>query len=474
VNCDVPRVYQLRVTVSNDGSRDQKTLPESAAAELGFPSSVTLVLPNSRSGAVNLLVEALDKKPEVVGTATVSGQIAVGDRIDLQVQLKAVSTSTCGNGLLEAGEECDDGNTISGDGCSSTCRIETSSTSGDSGARDGGSLEDGGTTRPPDLAPTGTGMSFVQVAVGTRSTCAVRSNGGLWCWGSNMWGQLGVTGTSNHLTPVVLQGNAWSQVACGQSHSCAIRGDTTLSCWGYNGSGQLATTALSEGQLQADVPGAYWQSVATGMYQTCAIKQDATLWCWGDNGNGQLGDGNALPSNDPVQVVGDGWRQASTSYLHTCAVKTDGTLWCWGNNANGQVGDSNKTSHLVPNQIVGTGWTQVTTGEYHTCGVKQDGTLWCWGGNALGELGNDSIAALPDSQTNDPVQVLDASGRVWQSVSAGGAHTCAIAVDGSIACWGDNTDGQLGDNTQILKTTPVDVVAVGETWTAVAAAYAHT
>jgi hypothetical protein len=438
VNCDVPRVYQMRVTVVNPGTPEfQKTIPEAVSAELGFPSSVVLILSGSHSGAIQVQVEALDNKLTRVGYGTVSGQIVVGGRIDLSVQLAVLPN-----------------------------------TPGVSASVDGGQTDeaDSGTSSLPEVAATGGAVPFVQVAVGKQSTCAIRSDTSLWCWGGNSYGQLLLPSTFNRLTPIEAAGASRTQVACGQSHSCAVNSQAALSCWGNNGSGELGATPTPAAGQQVDVPGGPWQSVATGVYQTCAIKQDGTLWCWGDNTNGTLGTGDTNPSTVPVQVTGQGWSQVSTNYLHSCAVKTDGTLWCWGLNANLEAGTTSQFP-WSPVQVGGTTWTQVTTGLYHTCAIKTDGTLWCWGGNFSGQLGNDSLPPLPTSQTSDPLQV---TGTTWQSVSAGQSHTCAIMLDGTLWCWGFNESGQLGDNTLDSKSTPVAVVTFGQTWAVVAAGVTHT
>jgi alpha-tubulin suppressor-like RCC1 family protein len=436
VNCDVPRVYQLRVTVTTQGAAQfGRIIPDVAAAELGFPSSIVLILPSSRHGSISLAVDALDNKFTQVGYGAVSGQIVAGGRVDLYVQLAAVSGAPAPS--VDGGLPRD---------------------------------ADSGTTSLRDVvAAAGKGLPFVQVAVAKESTCALRSDASLWCWGDNSYGQLLLPSTSNRLTPVAVAGAAWNQVACGQSHSCAIGNDATLSCWGNNGSGQLGATPASAGG-QANVPGGPWQSVAAGVYQTCSIKQDATLWCWGNNSNGQLGTGDTNASAVPLQVAGQGWSQVSTNYLHTCVVKVDGTLWCWGLNVNLQAGTSSQFP-WSPVQLGGTDWTQVTTGLYHSCAIKNDGTLWCWGGNLSGQLGNDSVAVLPTSLTSDPVQV---AGTTWQSVSAGLSHTCAIMLDGTLWCWGSNSSGQLGDNAPDSKSTPSPVVSSGQTWAIVAAGDSHT
>jgi alpha-tubulin suppressor-like RCC1 family protein len=264
---------------------------------------------------------------------------------------------------------------------------------------------------------------------------------------------------------------AWGQVAAGQTHSCAVRIDGTLTCWGNNTSGQLGAVTTSLNMVQTEVAGNLWQSISAGSYQSCGIMTDGTLWCWGDNVNGQLGVGDTNGRPLPSQVTGQGWSQVSSNYLHTCAMKQDGTLWCWGLSADLQIGDSSLSVYDVPTQVAGTDWAQVTTGYYHTCALKKDATLWCWGGNYSGQLGNATAPVSNTSKVSAPMQV---TGSAWKSVSAGQSHTCAVALDGTLWCWGDNAHGQLGDKTQALKSTPVNIVVAGQSWVAVAAGASHT
>ena len=380
------------------------------------------------------------------------------------MQLSAIaitSGAVCGNGNLDVGEECDDGNRISGDGCTFNCKLETSF------AIDGG-VKDGGPGS--DQAVTTVGAPFGQVTLGMQSTCALRADSSLWCWGSNSYGQILLSSTSNRLTPVQVPGAAWGQVSSGQTHSCAVRIDGTLSCWGNNASGQLGAATVALSMVQTEVAGGPWQSVSTGSYQTCAVMADTTLKCWGDNTNGQLGVGDTFQRNSPTAVTGQGYIQVSTNYLHTCAVKQDGTLWCWGLSADLQVGDSSLSSFVLPTQIAGTDWVQVSTGLYHTCALKKDATLWCWGGNYSGQLGNATFPVISTSKTSAPMQV---AGATWKSVSAGQSHTCAVALDGTLWCWGENSHGQLGDKTQALKNMPINIVVTGQSWLTVAAGTTH-
>jgi len=437
VDCDVPRVFQLRVTISNNQIADQKTIPEIASTELGFPSSLVLDLPGSRSGAVVLSVEAIDNKFQLVGTGSATGTIAQGGKIDVQVQISVVT------GTGQAG--------------------------GSSNGIDGGLASDAGTGGKSDVA-TGSGVPFSQMAVGSVSTCAIRSDTSLWCWGNNAYGQLDLSGTTtDRFTPAQVAGLSWGTIACGQSHACGIRGGSLL-CWGNNASGQLGGIPTATSNQQAEVPNGPWQGISAGSYHSCAIKTDATLWCWGDNTNGQLGTGNTVKSAEPVQVASTGWSQVSCNYLHTCAVKQDGTLWCWGLDADFHVGDSSAVLPSSPVQVAGSTWTQVATGLYHTCATKQDGTLWCWGGNYSGQLGNASVPVQKDSKTSTAVQVVG----TWASVSAGQSHTCGIMSDHSLWCWGDDSQGQLGDGHETFQAAPVAIGATGQLWSRVTAGLSHT
>jgi len=440
VNCDVPRVFQLRVTITNNGTADQKTLPETASAELGFPSTIALVLPGSRSGSVDLVVEALDNNPRIIGQGTASGTLVSGGRIDLFVQL-AASTNTVAAIAVEPGRGADSG---------------VVSDSGDSGKL--------------DAAPAG-GVSFALAAAGGHSTCAVGSDTSLWCWGSNAYGQLRLSGSSTHLAPTEVSGTSWATVACGQTDACGIRTDGTLSCWGNNGSGQLGA-ATKAAQPQVEVPGGPWQAISPGGFQSCGIQTDGTLWCWGDNTNGQLGTGNTEAATAPTQVAGTGWSQVSSGYYHTCAIKQDGTLWCWGLNANLQLADASVGFRMVPGQVGESDWTQVVTGLYHTCATRSDKSLWCWGGNTAGQLGNSTAPVLAQGSQGGISVPLQVAG-VWNGISSGLAHTCGIMNDLSLWCWGDNSSGQLGDGSQASASAPVAVVVPGQAWASVSAGASH-
>jgi alpha-tubulin suppressor-like RCC1 family protein len=302
------------------------------------------------------------------------------------------------------------------------------------------------------------------------------SEGGLWNWGHNTYVQLGDNTITNRSSPVqtICGGTNWKQVACGSYHTVAIKTDGTLWGWGYNQYGQLgdSTIAPKNSPVQTIAGGTNWKQVSCGISHTAAIKTDGTLWTWGENTYGQLGDSTTINKSSPVQTIcgGTNWKQADIGYWYIAAIKTDGTLWTWGYNNNGQLGDSTTTNRSSPVQTIagGTNWKQVSCGISHTAAIKTDGTLWTWGYNGYGQLGDSTII-----QRNSPVQTI-CGGTNWKQVSGGNYHTDAIKTDGTLWSCGYNKYGQLGDSTSINKSSPVQTICGGTNWKQVKNGYYHT
>jgi alpha-tubulin suppressor-like RCC1 family protein len=251
----------------------------------------------------------------------------------------------------------------------------------------------------------------------------------------------------------------WTSLGVGAFQACGIKSDQTLWCWGANDFGQSGSTA-NLGTMNANPTptrlGRDWVSVTAGDFNTCAVKTDHTAWCWGDNDAGQLGTSTNLETTTPnplPQQVGDAsdWLALSAGDWHTCGVKLDGTLWCWGNDQFGQLGSkADAYQGPGPTQVgTGTDWTSVTAGGQHTCALKVDHSLWCWGDNQYGQLGVETAAGT-DTPNPTPVQI-DGS---WASVAAGDKFTCGTRSDGTLWCWGRNDVGQLAESTNLGTDTP--------------------
>jgi alpha-tubulin suppressor-like RCC1 family protein len=297
----------------------------------------------------------------------------------------------------------------------------------------------------------------------------------LFTWGYSGYGRLGnnnITNISNPIQTIAL-GTNWKQVTCGYTNTAAIKTDGTLWGFGYNIYGQLGDNTITNksSPVQTVAFGINWKQVSCGYTNTAAIKTDGTLWVFGYNIYGQLGDNTRTNRSSPVQTVafGTNWKQVACGYTSTVAIKTDGTLWTWGYNGYGQLGDNTIINRSSPVQTVagGTNWKQVASGYLTTAAIKTDGTLWVWGKGIYGQLGDNAIVSR-----SSPVQTI-AYGTNWKQVVCSN-HTAAIKTDGTLWTWGFNSYGQLGDNTIIRKSSPVQTSAGGTNWKQINCGYLYT
>jgi alpha-tubulin suppressor-like RCC1 family protein len=279
------------------------------------------------------------------------------------------------------------------------------------------------------------GNNWKQVSCADRRTAAIKTDGSLWIWGYNFSGELGTNNRVNYRTPVTTfaGGNNWKQVSLsglGNLHVAAIKTDGTLWLWGWNVYGQLGNNDVTTRSTPVTTfaGGNNWKQVASGGSHTAAIKTDGTLWVWGNNYQSILGI-NSSTGQDyrsiPITTFagGNDWKQVSCGAIFTSAVKTNGSLWTWGFNSWGQLGinDTRIKSTPVTTFAGGNDWKQVACGGYHIAAIKTDGTLWTWGGNnSQGKLGINQ-----DETKVTPVTTF-AGGNNWKQVSAGGVFSAAL------------------------------------------------
>jgi alpha-tubulin suppressor-like RCC1 family protein len=304
---------------------------------------------------------------------------------------------------------------------------------------------------PPSAVP--------QLAAGASHTCVVTSASQVSCWGSNVDGQLGDGNTGDQSVPATVLGIESARgVVAGSYHACALIGDGSAECWGWNSYGQVgaqASIARTTAAPVADLAGV--TGVATGGYHSCALAQGGTGSCWGQNDLGQLGDGSSLDRDSPAavfslpksDVIAAGGR-------HSCAVVHDGfhdgTVQCWGANGTGELGDGSEEERTFPVPVLGlSDAVAVTAGFTHSCALRQSGRILCWGANDHGQLGDGGESGAASSV---PVLV---QGLQATAVAAGYNHTCAILPNGTVACWGANGAGQLGDGTTLDRSEPTTV-----------------
>lgn len=220
------------------------------------------------------------------------------------------------------------------------------------------------------------------------------------------------------------------------------------------------------------VTGSYAQTIGAGSFHSMVLcPSDSSVRSWGANNNGQLGINDTIQQISPVRVKGPG----GVGYLNniisivarenfSLALKNDGTVWSWGFNGDGEMGDSTTTDKWAPVQVHGpanvgflSNIKAISGGYAHVLALKNDSTVWAWGDNTNGELGdNTTVNELT------PVQVIGPGGvgvlNHIVAIAAGQQFSLALKNDGTVWAWGNNADGAIGDNTSIERHTPVQVL----------------
>lgn len=240
---------------------------------------------------------------------------------------------------------------------------------------------------------------------------------GLWAWGKNDFGMLGLGNTTYFSSPKQVGAlTDWLSISTCYVISAAVKTNGTLWTWGRNQVGQLGLGNLTNYSSPKQV-GALtnWLSVSCGYYNTLAIKANGTIWSWGRNNAGQLGLGNTTNYSSPKQIgaLAD-WASVYMFASSALAVKSNGTLWAWGVNNQGQLGLGNTVSYSSPKQVgLLTDWRVLspTLNSQGISAVKTNGTLWTWGQNSQGQLGLGNTAVY-----SSPKQV--GSLTTWKKVSA--------------------------------------------------------
>jgi alpha-tubulin suppressor-like RCC1 family protein len=189
--------------------------------------------------------------------------------------------------------------------------------------------------------------------------------------------------------------------------------------------------------------------VTAGLRHTCVLFSTGEAACWGDNHAGQLATGDAEPSLTPTDVLGGvRFESLSAGYDHTCGLDRGGAGYCWGDNGMGQLGTGDFQRRYFATRVRGTAsFATLSAGYQHTCGASDTGEGYCWGLDEQGALG-DGAAALsctsPFTTQCSPEPLRVASSAAYDTIAAGGTHSCALTSDGRVECWGSNFRGEVG------------------------------
>ena len=274
----------------------------------------------------------------------------------------------------------------------------------------------------------------------------------LYAWGENGTYELGDGTTTDRLVPTAIGSILvnWSVVKTGEAHSVAITSQGALYAWGADNYGQLGnggiTGAKSTPQL---ISSSNWTKASCGKDFTISLNSSGQLWAWGHNDYGQLGNGNTTDQSSPVQIGSlTNWTQISCGAFHALAINSLGELWAWGLNNKGQLGDGSNTNRTSPVRVgSGTNWTQIGCGELHSIAMNSAGEIYVWGNNDESQLANSSRVNV-----NAPLRLGNLTN--WVAISGGNNHNMALNSSGQLYTWGRNIAGQLGDGTLVEKSSP--------------------
>ena len=277
-------------------------------------------------------------------------------------------------------------------------------------------------------------------------------------------------------------------ITAGIGHTCALTVKDGLECWGLNEYGQVGDASFDDTPVPVDVatvdPSAVIGLVA-GIHHTCALTSASEVYCWGLNTSGQLGDGTNNNSNVPILVEGLEGTIVSISAgaEFTCALNTENEVYCWGNNTSGQLNDGTEVSSSVPvlSTNVGTP-VLISGGSSELQGITSAGSVELWNTQPIVPVtglpnednmyvaadrfasGGCSTTFLGDVNCWGGIHDADVSGVVvMEMLASGQEHACTMTAEG-LVCWGNNSDGQLGDGTNDDNEEAVAVQGLPKAW----------
>ncbi len=354
------------------------------------------------------------------------------------------------------------------------------------GANTNGNLGDTSTTRRlTPVSVAGAVKTFCQIsagiplaAIGSTHSLAIDKNGRAWAWGANTNGQLGNGAIACVYTPISITGalKTFCKISTGDGFSLAIDKNGRAWAWGSNAGGNLGDNSVTSRASPVSVLGTVRTfckitagGVASSTTFSLAIDKNGRLWTWGYNGVGQLGNNTVVSQRTPVSVAGavktfceisNGCNQA-----FSLAIDKNGRAWAWGINGNGQLGDGTTTSRLTPVSVAGTVRTfcKVSVGGFHSLAIDKNGRLWAWGNNSNGQLGNNATGTSVCS----PVCVCGAI-KTFCHIAGGNSQSIAIDKYGQAWGWGFNGSGQTGDGSATDRRTPVSVEGQKKTFCKIA------
>ncbi len=317
-----------------------------------------------------------------------------------------------------------------------------------------------------------------KVAAGDVHTCAITTDGDLYCWGNNISRAVDPadSGGLYHEPTLLDDEHTWESVAAGAGFGCALNDNGEIYCWGTDFYGNLGVDSpdldgLNKVELpdesEPDVDPVAWTALDAGIGHVCALAEndaggssygDTVAYCWGKGEDRQLGDGIANPNRSTPHLTSPAIGESADEVIalttgdrHSCYIATtdgDDAAFCWGKHNDGRLGlDDPGTEPAYPLLVHdSSGTTAISAGGKHTCSLDGSSLAFCWGSNASGQLGTDDAASYHDEPTVvDFTEFTSNNFHPLDAISAGTNHTCAIDNGGeALYCWGLGEDGALG------------------------------
>jgi alpha-tubulin suppressor-like RCC1 family protein len=351
-------------------------------------------------------------------------------------------------------------------GSESTCVITISGGVKCWGSNGAGRLGDG-TNEDRQFFPVdvvGLSSGVVDISIYDEFACAVTSAGGVKCWGSNIYGNLGDNHASGDMSnvPVDVVGlsSGVIDVAVGTDHACAVLATGGVKCWGYNYRCELGNKASNISPIPVDVNGlsSGVAAISTGNRHTCALMKNGGVKCWGSNPDGQLGvkpfhgDYSECKTYD-VEGLSNGAIAIGAGDYSTCALLETGGVKCWGANGGAYLGDGTMIDSYSPVDVVGldNSAVAISVGAISTCVLMSNAGVKCWGKRQFPSESADWYLLVPTDVPGLDMNVA--------FVSVGPNHSCAIMQDGAVKCWGYDALGLLGNGADTRDlVSPVDVI----------------
>lgn len=309
----------------------------------------------------------------------------------------------------------------------------------------------------------------------------VGRKGQILSWGNNTSGSLGLgTSGGNFSWPrSVVDGDDFTQVEMNCNSGCGLKAGGTVWCWGDDAFGQLGNGTVTTTEQTEPVKVSNLTDVVQisgGCTHTCALKRDGTVWCWGEGLSGRLGNGDTSDRDIPTQVA----NITDVSFVAagrgtSCAIRYNGEGYCWGRGVEGNLGNGANTDSSIPVPIanITDGWVKIDISNNlreQSCGITRTGLAYCWGEETNGSLGNGATGS-----SNVPSLVLNTTGTGtpnhftdWMDISTTYENACGITGSGMMYCWGNDVKGAIGNGatTTNARTLPT-LVASYVDWTKV-------